>query len=253
MGGGAAEAWQVGGEGRVASRSSDARRGQCRGGVAVLFDVDGVLVDSAAAHRRAWQALGREVGTPFSDELFARTFGQRNASIIPMWLGDTPPERCAALGERKEALYRDSVRAGAIRIYPQAAARMAEVKSLGAAVAIVSSGPRANVELVVSVIGADAAVGVVVAAEDVSRGKPDPEGFLQAAQRLGVPPGRCAVVEDSVHGIAAARAAGMLAVAVVTTETEEVLRAAGAAVLVAEVGGISAAALLARLRGGGRP
>jgi beta-phosphoglucomutase-like phosphatase (HAD superfamily) len=57
--------------------------------VGIIFDMDGVLVDSGDAHRRAWQQLGREVGTPFPDELFQQTFGQRNASIIPVWLGVT--------------------------------------------------------------------------------------------------------------------------------------------------------------------
>lgn len=190
----------------------------------MLFDLDGVLVDSAAAHREAWRQLGREVGVPFSDELFARTFGQRNESIVPTWLGrDVPPARIAALAERKETLYRAAVRRGAVRVFEGVPDVLERLGCAGAVVAIVSSGPRANVMLLVEVMGIAERVATLVAGEDVRAGKPDPECFLLAAARLGVPAAACAVVEDSVHGIEAARRAGMLAVAVLTSASREAL------------------------------
>jgi beta-phosphoglucomutase len=202
----------------------------------VIFDMDGVLIDSAAAHRRAWQQLGDEIGRPFAAELFQRTFGQRNASIIPTWLGAVSPERSDALGARKESIYRDLVKQGAIRVYPGIPALLSEIRSAGGRVAIASSGPRANVALLMDTIGAAVWVDATVSAEDVREGKPHPEVFLTAAERLGIAPGHCAVVEDSVHGIEAAQRAGMLAIAVLTSTRSGELAAAGADMMLGEVG-----------------
>jgi beta-phosphoglucomutase len=213
----------------------------------VIFDMDGVLIDSADAHRRAWQALGREIGVPFSDELFSRTFGQRNATIIPAWLGAVPRRRQRALDERKEAIYRDVVRHGAVRVYRRIPALLHELRDAGARIAIASSGPRANVDLLVEVIGAEDVVDASVAAEDVSRGKPDPEVFVRSAERLALPPPRCAVIEDSVHGIEGAKRAGMLAVAVLTSTAKADLVAAGADVCIGEAGDLDVAWLVGRL------
>ncbi len=202
----------------------------------VIFDVDGVLVDSGAAHLHAWQQLGDEIGVPFTRELFERTFGQRNESIVPTWLGETSAGRVAALGERKEQIYRDLVRRGGIRIYRRIPDLLAELKREGFAVAVASSGPRENVCLIVERIGAGALVDAAVAAEDVSRGKPDPEAFSNAARRIDIPAVRCVVVEDSVHGIEAAKRGGMMAVAVLTSTPRPRLAAAGADAFAEEVG-----------------
>jgi len=215
--------------------------------VGVVFDLDGVLVDSGEAHRRAWQRLGDEVGTPFSDALFARTFGQRNADIVPAWLGNVAPDRADALGARKEALYRDLVRAGEARAYPRVPGVLAALRAGGARLAVASSGPRENVALLVDRLGVAGLLDAVVSSEDVRRGKPDPEPFLRAAERLGVVPVRCAVVEDAVHGVEAARRAGMLAIAVLTSTPRDALAAAGAELFVGEVGDLDVGDLLARL------
>jgi len=219
--------------------------------------MDGVLVDSAEAHLRAWQQLGDEVGTPFSTALFQQTFGQRNASIIPVWLGTSGISRITSarleeLAERKEALYRTLVRQGAVRIYPGVSALLANLRTLGARVAIASSGPRENVSLLIDVIGVRHAVDALVASEDVTEGKPHPEVFLKAAERLSVDAGRCAVIEDSVHGIEAAKRGGMLAVAVLTSTERAALQVAGADVIVDDVAALNPSELVSRLaeRGG---
>lgn len=217
--------------------------------VGVIFDMDGVLVDSAEAHRRAWQQLGDEVGTPFSTALFQQTFGQRNASIIPVWLGTSgiTSARLEELAERKEDLYRTFVRQGAVRIYPGVSMLLVNLRNLGARVAIASSGPRENVSLLIDVIGVRYAVDALVASEDVSEGKPHPEVFVKAARRLNVDPGRCAVIEDSVHGIEAAKRGGMLAVAVLTSTARTALQAAGADIIVHDVAALNPTALLGQL------
>ena len=141
--------------------------------VGVIFDMDGVLVDSAEAHRRAWQQLGDEVGTPFSAALFQQTFGQRNASIIPIWLGtsgvrEVAPERLDALADRKETLYRALVRRGAARIYPGVSTLLPQLRTLGARIAIASSGPRENVVLLIDILGVRDVVDATVTSEDVT-------------------------------------------------------------------------------------
>jgi beta-phosphoglucomutase len=214
----------------------------------VIFDMDGVLVDSGAAHLRAWQQLGTETGAPFSRELFRRTFGQRNASIVPQWLGEVAPQRLAELDARKESLYRAFVRQGSVRVFRRIPELLIELRKLGAKVAVASSGPRENVALLIDVIGAGGVIDASVASEDVREGKPHPEAFLTAAQRLGVVPACCAVVEDSVHGIEAAKRAGMLAVAVLTSTAREQLTAAGADVVVNEVGDLQGHDLALRVR-----
>jgi beta-phosphoglucomutase family hydrolase len=215
----------------------------------VIFDIDGVLVDSGAAHRRAWRKLGEEVGVPFGDDLFARTFGQRNDSIVPTWLGEgVSARRVEELGERKEELYRDLVRCGEVRIYPRVTELMRELGGAGFAVAVASSGPRANVDLIIDVIGAKDVVSASIAAEDVRHGKPHPEAFLTAAARIGVEPERCAVIEDSTHGIEAAKTGGMLAVALLTSTPREKLVAAGADLIAGEAGELSVEQLEAGLR-----
>jgi len=215
--------------------------------IGVIFDMDGVLVDSAAAHQRAWEQLGDEVGMPFSAERFRNTFGQTNATIIPAWLGAVEPQRFHALDLRKEQLYREFVHQGAVHVYARIPALLHELRARGVKLAIASSGPRANVALLVDTIGAASLIDASVAAEDVRDGKPHPEVFLRAAERLGCDPVRCAVVEDSVHGIEAARRAGMLAIAVLTSTPRARLQAAGADVIIEVVGGLDADELLSRL------
>jgi len=219
--------------------------------VAVIFDMDGVLVDSAEAHRRAWQQLGCEVGTPFTTALFQQTFGQRNASIIPVWLGargavELTTARIDALAARKEILYREFVRQGAVRVYPGVSGLLRQLRALGARIAVASSGPRENVSLVIDTIGVRSAVDATVASEDVVEGKPHPEVFLKAAERLGIAPLSCAVVEDAVHGIEAAKRAGMLAVALLTSTARALLLAAGADLIVDDVAGLNAGELVRR-------
>jgi beta-phosphoglucomutase len=210
----------------------------------VIFDMDGVLVDSADAHRRAWQKLGDEVGVPYTDDLFRRTFGQRNSSIIPTWLGETSARRIDELGARKEEIYRELVRRGAVRIYDRVPALLHELRKAGAALAVASSGPRENVALLIEVIGVTALIRAAISADDVTEGKPHPAPFLKAAEKLDLPPPLCAVVEDSVHGIEAAKRAGMLAVAVLTSTPRSELQRAGADLFAGEAGALTVAALL---------
>lgn len=197
---------------------------------AVIWDVDGTLVDTAELHYRAWVELARQIDKPFSRADFAGTFGWRNPELIPKLFGShyTATE-IAALGDRKELLYRDKAKRG-VELLPGAATLLAGLQDAGFLQAVGSSAPRANLELILEITHSTRFFQAIVAMEDTKRGKPDPEVFLLAARKLGVLPEHCLVFEDAPVGVQAARAGGMrcIAVAFVGHHPRETLQAAGA-------------------------
>jgi beta-phosphoglucomutase len=181
----------------------------------VLWDLDGTLVDSGDYHWRAWRDTMRGEGVALSYQQFLDSFGQRNDRILTTWLGaDVDAERVRRIGDAKEALYRDIAKAEGLVALPGAREWVMRLRDAGWRQAIGSSAPRANVEVMLAVLRLDAYINEVVAAEDVARGKPAPDVFLAAAERIGVHPSRCVVVEDAAAGIEAARRAGMRSVGV---------------------------------------
>lgn len=182
---------------------------------AVLWDLDGTLVDSAEYHWRAWATTLREAGVAITRAQFLGSFGQRNDTILAAWLGPRVRKaRRAQLGAAKEAAYRRLMREGGVAPLPGAAAWVERLRREGWRQAIASSAPRANVDAVLEALGWGACFDAVVSAEDVTAGKPDPQVFLAAARRLGVPSARCVVVEDAGSGIEAADRAGMVSIGV---------------------------------------
>ncbi len=183
-------------------------------GHAVLWDVDGVLVDSAEQHRQAWEQLAREHGFPYSDEAFWAGFGQRNSDVIPqMFAVHGPPEHVSALAERKEAIYRALLERQAAPL-PGAVELMAALRASGYRQALASSAPEENIRTIVRLLGVGAYLDGVVSGETVAHGKPAPDIFLAAATKVGVPSQRCLVIEDAVAGVRAAHAGGMRCLAV---------------------------------------
>jgi beta-phosphoglucomutase len=198
---------------------------------AAIWDMDGTLVDTAELHFQAWAEVCREQGQPFSRADFAATFGRRNPEIIRILFGEGVGEKWSAdLGDRKEVLYRAAAERVGVELLPGARPLLEGLHRAGYRQAIGSSAPRANLELILRLTGVERFFAAVVAMEDTQRGKPDPQVFLVAAQRLGVEPGRCVVFEDAVAGVQAARAGGMKCVAVrfVGHHAAEALQQAGA-------------------------
>jgi beta-phosphoglucomutase len=214
---------------------------------AVIWDLDGVLVDSTEGHFVAWQRLFAEEGLQMDRAEFLRTFGQRNDSVLRAALGpDLPAARLRDLGERKEAYFRSLV-PQLVRPVPGALALLSALRAAGARQAIGSSAPRANLETILSAWGISTLFGATVTAEDVSRGKPAPDVFLTAAARLRVSPARCLVLEDAPPGVEAARAAGMRCVAVTTTRpATDLQRADRVVVSLTELSPAALRALLAQ-------
>jgi beta-phosphoglucomutase len=184
---------------------------------AVLWDLDGTLVDSAESHFESWRDAMRAEGRTITRDQFEATFGQRNDRILAGWLGpDAAPDLGSRIAEAKEAAYRRFVREGRLDALPGASDWLVQMRTLGWKQAIASSAPRLNVEVVLDVLDWSRYFDAIVAAEDVRAGKPDPEVFLAAATRLGVPPAQCVVVEDAAAGIEAARRGGMRSIGVGT-------------------------------------
>jgi beta-phosphoglucomutase len=146
---------------------------------------------------------------------FLDSFGQKNDRILTNWLGpEATAETIRRIGEAKEALYREFARSEGLVALPGAVEWVRRLHADGWKQAIASSAPRANVEVMLEAIGVAPLMDVVVSAEDVTRGKPDPQVFLRAAERLGVPREACIVVEDAAAGVEAGRRAGMKTIGV---------------------------------------
>jgi len=182
---------------------------------AVLWDLDGTLVDSAEYHFESWVEAMAAEGRTISRTDFQASFGQRNDRILAQWLGsDVAPAVVSRIADAKEAAYRRIVRERGIDPLPGAAKWLAYLDAQGWQQAVATSAPRLNVDVVLDVLRWSPYFGAIVAGEDVRAGKPDPEVFLTAATRLAMPPAACVVVEDAAAGIEAARRAGMPSIGV---------------------------------------
>jgi beta-phosphoglucomutase family hydrolase len=196
-----------------------------------IFDWDGVVVDSSSHHEESWERLAKETGFTLPVGHFKKGFGMKNEFIIPNLLNwSSRLEEIQELSLRKEALYREILIEWGIRALPGVAECLGELSKRRIPCAIGSSTHRLNIDTILSVIGLENYFAAIVTAEDVSRGKPDPEVFLAAAGRIGVAPNRCVVFEDALVGIEAAHRGGMKVVAVATTNPIEKLMGADLAV-----------------------
>jgi beta-phosphoglucomutase len=182
---------------------------------AVLWDLDGTLVDSEEFHWLSWRDTVRAEGIELTYDQFLASFGQRNDRILPVWLGaDVDAGRVRRIGDEKEAEYRRLAETHGLTPLPGAREWLSALKTAGWNQAIASSAPRLNVVMMLRVAGLDDCFDAIVSADDVTAGKPDPQVFLKAAEKLGVTPSRCIVVEDAAAGVEAAHRAGMRCIGV---------------------------------------
>jgi beta-phosphoglucomutase family hydrolase len=196
---------------------------------AVLFDLDGTLVDNMPYHIAAWIETGRALGCELTRDRIMRDFsGRRNEEIIPgLSARALDAAEIAAISERKEARYRELYRPH-LHLMPGAEAFIERLRAQGIACAVASAAPRANREFVLHGLGLWSRMDAIVGGDEVARGKPEPDIFLEAARRLGKTPGETLVFEDAVLGVQAGRAAGMRVCGVTTGASSEGLLAAGA-------------------------
>ena len=192
----------------------------CDGTLGVIFDMDGVLVDTGWAHRQAWYDFAEKEGLAMSDEFFGRTFGMQNAAILPMLRPGISNDQMERWSDWKEQRYRELVQKR-LELAEGADDLLDDLKRHGFRLAIGSSAPRENVDIFWNRLGLGNRFDARVTKEETTESKPSPQTFLKAAEKLGLPPACCAVVEDAVPGVQAARAAGMPVVAVTTTRSRD--------------------------------
>jgi len=209
--------------------------------VGIIFDLDGVLVDSADAHYESWRRLGEELGKTITRPQFHATFGRRNGEIIPEFFGPSSESKIKQLGDRKEVIYRDLIRTHP-QIAPGATKLLGDLRLLDARIAIGSSAPIENIEIIVVAANWSKFFDAIISAADVTKGKPDPQVFSKSCERLQLPPHRCVVIEDAAVGVQAAKAAGTHCVGIVMHATREALR--GADLIVDRLSDLSAQTLI---------
>ena len=193
---------------------------------AVIWDMDGVIVDTALYHEEAWRETFHKRGMEFTSADFRHSFGQRNDTIITGVLGQTVSQEVIdTIADEKETSFRWRIRRH-IEPLPGVIGLLEALAAARFQQALASSAPLQNVRMIMKDIGIERYFDSIVTEKDVTEGKPSPQGFLLAARRLGVEPEDCIVIEDAVAGVAAAKRAGMGCVAVTNTHPRSSLREA---------------------------
>ncbi len=190
---------------------------------AVIWDMDGVIADTAPYHFKAWHEVFQQRGVTFTEDDFRRNFGQRNDTIIRNTLGEQMSRsEIEALAAVKEETFRN-VLGQNIKPLPGAVKLLKSLSEGGVKIALASSAPIENIRVVAGGLGLYNYFHSIVTGRDVVEGKPSPQCFLLAAQKLGVKPKDCIVIEDAIAGVAAAKRAGMHCIAVTNTHRREKL------------------------------
>jgi beta-phosphoglucomutase family hydrolase len=189
---------------------------------AVLWDMDGVLVDTGEFHFKAWKETFKELEIPFDREDFKQTFGMNNAGILEWMYGEEPePEEVSRVSDEKESFFRELIK-GKAKLLPGVLKWLEQFKSWGVKQAITSSAPPKNIDVLVTELGIEKYFDAIVTGFDLP-GKPNPDIFLKAAGILQIRPEDCIVFEDAIPGVEGAKRAGMKCVAVTTTNPADKL------------------------------
>ena len=185
---------------------------------AVIFDIDGTIVDNMHLHAEAFGVFAERHGLPpLTPDDRARLDGRRNSEIFPiLFKRDVARDEWLQYEAEKEGLYRELSR-GRLAPMPGLKELIRKLKGDGIAVALATSAPEPNVTHTLGEIGLAASFAIIVRGDQVARGKPAPDVFLEAARQLDVPPVQCLVFEDAPMGVVAAQAAGMPVVALTTS------------------------------------
>jgi beta-phosphoglucomutase family hydrolase len=186
-------------------------------GLALVFDMDGVLVDSNPIHRKAWEIFNRRYGLETTEAMRQNMYGRRNDEVIRDYFGgQLAPEEVFARGAQKEELYRELIGDRVEEILMPGIRSFLEFHR-DDPMAVASNAEPANIELILERAKLRHFFRVVVDGHQVRNPKPHPEIYLRTAELLGISSGNCLVFEDSYSGVEAARAAGTRVIGVLTT------------------------------------
>ncbi len=184
---------------------------------AVIWDMDGVIADTAPYHLKAWQGVFQKGGVNFTEDNFRNSFGQRNDTIIRSVLGkEVSADEIEVISNEKDESFRQGIRQN-LKPLPGAIKLIESLTKNEFKLALASSAPIENIQLLITGLGIKNCFRAIISGRDVAEGKPNPQGFLLAAQKLEVKPENCIVIEDAVAGVAAAKRAGMHCLAITNT------------------------------------
>ncbi|MFC1940912.1 HAD family hydrolase [Chloroflexota bacterium] len=193
---------------------------------AIIWDMDGVIANTAPHHLKAWQEAFSKKRVKFTEEDFRESFGLRNDTIIRKVLGEeVSQDEIDIIASEKEESFRRKIKQG-LKPLPGVIKLLESLSEHGFRMALASSAPIENIQLLTEGLGIDKFFQVIVSEKDVTEGKPSPQGFLLAAERLRIKPDNCIVIEDAIVGVTAARRAAMRCLAVTNTHPETSLREA---------------------------
>ena len=179
--------------------------------------MDGVIADTASYHLKAWQEMFQKRGVKFTEDDFRHSFGQRNDTIIKDTLGDkTSQDEIEAMANEKEESFRRRIGQN-IKPLPGVMELLRSLKEHRFKMALASSAPMENIQLLTQSLGISSYFQSIISDEDVTEGKPSPQVFQLAAQKLEAEPENCIVIEDAITGVTATKRAGMHSLAVTTT------------------------------------
>lgn len=191
---------------------------------ALVFDMDGTLVDNSAYHKQSWEIFCSKYNLPQFN--LYKMFGNTNKEILSSLYGrELDDDEVHKLATEKELLYQ-KIYNHHIRPLPGLKDLLNALKSNNIRIALATSAPTINVEWVLKKTGTTSFFEEIVDDSQIKNGKPDPEIFIKAAEKLNLDPSQCIAVEDAVHGVKSAKAAGMKVIAITTTNSRENLKEA---------------------------
>ncbi len=201
-------------------------KGKINNKKAVIWDMDGIIVDTAQYHLKGWQIVFGERGVNYTEEDYRRNTGKRSDSIIKNILGrEIAQGEIATIIREKDETFRQLTRQN-IRPFPGVLKLITSLKEHGFKIAIASSAPMENIQLVTQSLKIHNRFDAIISGWEVTKGKPDPQTFLLAAEKLGVEAEDCIVIEDAISGVTASKRANMRCIAVTNTTSREELREA---------------------------
>lgn len=187
----------------------------------VIFDMDGVIVDSVGLHFETWREVGKDYGIEISQDMLDKLNGMDTPRIseylVEEFKLDAKPEE---ISELKRNLSGEKLKKG-VEIFPGVKETLGNLKKLGYRIGLATMTPRNHVEFSLGPNLLQLELDQIVTDDDVQNAKPAPDVFLKCAEKLGKEPEQCVVIEDSLNGIKAAKAAGMKAIALTTTTARE--------------------------------
>ena len=215
--------------------------------MAVIWDLDGVIVDSERQHYTAWCTTFKNHGIILTKEEYQQFSGRKDVDTIRYFMGESVSDAViGSVSGEKQATFRQLVAATHVVALPGVIPLIHYLHAEHIKQGLASSSPMANITFILGLLELKSYFPVIISATDVTRGKPDPQAFLMAAKRLDIEPVNSVVIEDAVVGVAAAKAANMKVIAVTTTNPSEKL--AQADIVVDSMEEISFATILKLMR-----